>query len=136
MKNYFSVRSSEEYQEKRNTGLVIVDLNTEWCGPCRRFAPVFQAMAKEYPEVTFLSVDSEKIDHADCESVSSVPTFKVFLNGELKREFSGVDKERLERYIKRYGRNDSRIQILVDGQPIKTFTKEIRDQIVEYLNNL
>jgi thioredoxin 1 len=102
MNQVISIKSVEQYEELKEKGLVIIDFNTTWCGPCKRFAPVFEQMAAKYPGVTFLSVDSEKIEHPDTEAISSVPTFKILLDGEVKREFSGVNAERLEEYIQRY----------------------------------
>lgn len=102
MNQVVSIESVEQYEELKQKGLVIIDFNTTWCGPCKRFAPVFEQMAAKYPGVTFLSVDSEKIEHPDTEAISSVPTFKILLDGEVKREFSGVNAERLEEYIQRY----------------------------------
>ena len=87
------IKDETEYDELKKRGLVIVDFNTSWCGPCKKFAPEFEKIAKDFPGIKFLSVDAERIEHEDCDNVKSVPTFKIFLNGLLKREFSGVDKE-------------------------------------------
>jgi len=122
------VKSPREYNKLKKEGLVIVDFNTEWCGPCRRFAPVYEKMASDYPDVTFLSVDAEQIEHNDCLEIKSVPTFKIFLNGELRRQFEGVDAEKIERYIERYS-----IQVLINGKLIRKFTPETIDKVTRYL---
>lgn len=127
----YVVQDSSEYIQRQSNGLVVVDYNTEWCGPCRKFAPIFEEMAKRYPETVFLSVDSENIDHPDCQSIQKVPTFKIFLRGELKQEFSGVDSERLERYIQRY-----QIRVLWAGQTLRTITPSQRKEIIEYLDSI
>jgi thioredoxin 1 len=125
------IKTPEEYIQKISNGLVVVDYYTEWCGPCRNFAPKYRELAERYPDVVFLKVDSETIEHPDCETISKVPTFRVFLRGELKQEFSGVDPERLERYIQRY-----QIRILWAGQTARTVTKSQRQQIIEYLDSI
>lgn len=40
---------------------VVIDFNATWCGPCRRFAPIFEAAAKEYAKkAVFVSVDVDR----------------------------------------------------------------------------
>lgn len=125
------VNDLKTYVDMRDNGLVVVDFNTSWCGPCKGFAPVFEEIAKNYPGVSFLSVDAESFEHEDTASVKSVPTFKIFLNGVLRREFSGINREKLERYIERY-----QIQIVVNGRTQRTFPKEMKDKVLRYMNML
>ena len=126
-----NISSVEQYKKIKNNGLVIVDYYTTWCSPCKKFAPIFQEIAQNNPGVKFLSVDSEAIKHEDCENITTVPTFRVFFNGIIKREFSGVDKERLERYIKRY-----EIQVFINGRTQRIFPEETKEKIINYMNNL
>lgn len=122
------VKSAREYNKLKEKGLVVVDFNAEWCGPCKRFAPVYEKMASKYPGVKFLSVDAEKIEHDDCLEIKSLPTFKILLNGELRRQFEGVDPERIERYIERYS-----VQIFVNGELTRKFTPEMINTVTRYL---
>lgn len=125
------VNELKSYLEYRDDGLVVVDFNTSWCGPCREFGPTFEEIANNYPGVTFLSVDAESFEHEDTTSVKSVPTFKVFLNGVLRREFSGVKeaREKLERYIERY-----QIQILINGRTQRAFPQNVKDKVSKYMD--
>ena len=122
------VSSVRQYDKIKNNGLVVVDFSAEWCAPCRRFDPVFERMASENPGVKFLSVDIEKIKHEDCDDVRSVPTFKVFYNGDLRRRFEGIDQERIEKYIERYS-----VQIHINGELVRRFTPEIIEKVQKYL---
>jgi thioredoxin 1 len=66
------------------TGITLVDFWAEWCGPCRMFAPTFEAASEKYPEITFGKVDTEAQQQlADEAGISSIPTLMVFRDGIL-----------------------------------------------------
>ena len=66
------------------TGITLVDFWAEWCGPCRMFAPIFEAASEKYPEITFGKVDTEAQQQlADEAGISSIPTLMVFRDGIL-----------------------------------------------------
>ena len=66
------------------TGITLVDFWAEWCGPCRMFAPIYEAASEKYPEITFGKVDTEAQQQlADEAGISSIPTLMVFRDGLL-----------------------------------------------------
>lgn len=63
----------------RNNEIVLVDWWASWCGPCRVFAPVFEAAAERHPDLVFAKVDTDAESRlAAAAGIMSIPTLMVF----------------------------------------------------------
>ena len=68
----------------RDNHIVLVDFWAAWCGPCRRFAPIYERAAEANPDLVFGKVDTEAEPAlAGAARISAIPTLMVFKAGAL-----------------------------------------------------
>jgi thioredoxin 1 len=73
---------------------VLVDFFATWCGPCKSQSPIVDEVAKELGDeavVGMIDVD-ENPDTAQKFQVMGIPSLKVFRNGEVVEEFTGLQQ--------------------------------------------
>ena len=75
--------NSQEFDNTIESGVVVVDFFATWCGPCKMLSPVIDELSGELENVNFVKVDIyQSKDLAQKFKIVSVPTLKVFKNGE------------------------------------------------------
>lgn len=81
--------------------VILIDFWAEWCGPCKRFGPVFEAASEKHPGVTFAKLDTEaNQDIAAALEITGIPTLMVVKGGMLLyREAGALNAAQLEGLI-------------------------------------
>ena len=84
------IDSLEEFDDAVEVdGIVVVQLSTQWCGPCKAQSQIFDKMDTD--NFTVYKVDVDKLSQLAIKyGVRSVPTILFFKDGELKNTNTGM----------------------------------------------
>ncbi len=96
MANHFT---DDKFQEDvlNSDKLVLVDFWAEWCTPCQMLGPIIEELAEELKDkvvVGKLNVDENR-ETAMKYQVMSIPTVLLFKNGEIVKQFVGVQPKQV-----------------------------------------
>lgn len=106
------IESFKEVLKYGKRGFLFIDLSTSWCGPCKRIAPIYEEVAKEYEEhedVFFAKTnkadDAEIMNHLRSSfgyDLVAFPSFIVLCQGTLWKDWKGGDEDKLRSSVKKY----------------------------------
>lgn len=89
------VLTSADFDKAIETGVTLVDMFAEWCGPCQALVPVIEELAHDYEwraNITKLDVDASG-DIAAKFGVMSIPTILIFKDGQLADKAIGLQSK-------------------------------------------
>lgn len=89
-------------QSVTDSGILFVDFWASWCGPCRQFAPTYEAASEANPDIVFGSVNTEEqVTLSQAAQVSSIPTLMAFRDGiAVFRQAGALPAPMLDQVIK------------------------------------
>jgi len=79
--------------------LVVVDVNADWCSPCKIVSPQFNKLYSKYNIDNVCTLAKENVDLGLSPSVTVVPTFQFFYKGNLDSIITGADITQVEAKI-------------------------------------
>lgn len=94
---------TSDFSEVIKSGIVLIDWWASWCGPCRAFAPVYEAASGKQPDIVFAKVDTDAQSAlAAAFQIRAIPTLMAFRDGILLYRQPGVLSRRaLDELIQR-----------------------------------
>ena len=81
------VITQDNFKEELASGITLVDLYADWCGPCRALTPILEEMDGKIEGVKFVKLDTDASPSITSEyNIMSIPTILIFKDGaEVKR---------------------------------------------------
>ena len=75
----------------KDNDILLVDWWASWCGPCRMFAPIYEAASEKHTDIAFAKVDTEAEQALSAAArITSIPTLMAFREGILVFEQAGA----------------------------------------------
>ncbi len=77
--------SAENFEETvTGNDIVLVDFWAEWCGPCKRFGPIYEKTSEQYDGVVFAKLDTDANQSlAGALGIEGIPTLMAFREGVM-----------------------------------------------------
>lgn len=88
--NRGALSNQEHLNQFAASGNVILDFYADWCNPCKRFSPIFDAIAAQMPQFTFIKINRDSFrDLAQLYNITSIPTLIFLRDGKEIGRYDG-----------------------------------------------
>jgi thioredoxin 1 len=79
--------TDQDFKEQTKSGIVLVDLYADWCGPCRALSPILEELEGQMQGVTFAKLDTDASPNTTRSfGVMGIPCVLILKDGvEVKR---------------------------------------------------
>jgi thioredoxin 1 len=103
---YITELNDQNYKTFTESGLVLIDIKTDWCGPCKMISPLVDEISSDYHDkglsVGKLDADTNKETITEL-GVRNIPTILLYKNGEIvDRSTGAITKQKLVEMIDKH----------------------------------
>lgn len=78
----------------------VIDFYADWCGPCKRIAPIYHKLAEEHPNIGFGKVNVDEVEDLSAKfEIQAMPTFVFFKGGKKIDSMAGANDGKLKEKI-------------------------------------
>ncbi len=85
------ILTSDNFKNSIASGVVVVDMYADWCGPCRALSPILEDLSQKIDGVTFAKLDVDTFSDIAMEyGVMSIPTVIIFKDGKEHKRIIGL----------------------------------------------
>ena len=84
--------TTEEFKQSIEKGVLLVDFNAPWCGPCRAQEPIIEQLSEQFTgkaTIAQMNIDENRETAIEL-GIQSIPTLAVFKNGKEVQRFVGL----------------------------------------------
>ena len=95
------LKNKFDFEELIKGDKVLVDFCAEWCGPCKAIEPIIDELESQVEGLEVVKIDTDRfLSIAREQHVITVPNLKIFSNGKLVKETTGIKtKEELINFV-------------------------------------
>ena len=89
---YITELNEQNYNEFTNSGLVLVDIKTNWCGPCKVLSPIVDEVSSDYfGQITVGKLDADTSREIITKlGIRNIPTLILYKDGEIVEKNVGM----------------------------------------------
>lgn len=94
--------NEENFNQKTEKGLVVVDFFATWCGPCQILGPIMEDIAEELKDVNIFKIDVDENEKVARDfGIMSIPTVVILKDGvEIDRHVGLMNRATLIEWVK------------------------------------